>query len=89
MLHRNPGHCWLRDNEKELSIFHLTTHALRDTVMGIISRSLSHAEEVAKTRMSQHYHTVVSNSQQLRQMWVALLEMGALLKLEGGIMSFD
>lgn len=57
--------------------------------MGIISRSLSHAEEVAKTRMSQHYHTVVSNSQQLRQMWVALLETRALLKLEGGIMSFD
>jgi len=37
--------------------------------------------------MSQRYHTVVSNSQQLRQMWVASLETGALLKLEGGIRS--
>lgn len=87
MLRRNPGQCWLCDNEKELSIFHLTTCALRNTVMGIISRSLSHAEKVAKTCTSQRYHTVVSNSQQLRQMWVASLETGALLKLEGGIRS--
>lgn len=44
-LYRISGWCWLWDDEKESNIFNLTTWALKNSIMGIISTSFSAAEK--------------------------------------------
>lgn len=45
VLYRKPGWCWLWYDGKELSIFNLTTCALKNNIMGIFSIRFSPTEE--------------------------------------------
>lgn len=87
-LYRNPGQCWLWDDEKELSIFHLSTRAVNAqcNMHYFNERFFCWEGRVAKACMCHHCHTIVSDRQQLRQMQPAPVETEALLKLEGGIL---
>lgn len=90
-LYRSPGQHWLWDDEKELTIFHLSAYALNAQYnIHYFNKPFScWGGRVAKACMCHRCHTTVSDRQQLRQMQPAPVETEPLLKLEGGILSVD
>lgn len=79
-LYRNPGRCWLQDDEKELSIMCTEKQYNGHYFNKLFS---CWGGSVAKACMCQRCHTVVSDRRQLRQMQLAPVETEPLLKLEG------